>query len=255
MTEVLQLLIGPCVGAIIAYWFGIRGKKTEINLNKNKELNTILSNMLNVWHYYKKIEQFSELSTNTASKLIFPKSILPIILLRTGILNEKCFSDLDTSIEEMKGYDPVIYFEIEGLGKKYEYFKENFLLPFIEGNSKNDQMQAVFETAGKEYLRNAINDIQIHLMNISKNVSSDLSSRINQKIVVNIFNLENEVEELNQDFYRLVTAVLPKEINLSYEQFKIEFSSAESQVYLTNMINSFVKSGQIDLKGLIQSNL
>src|SRR4030042_7051936 len=89
--EKIFILLSPFLSAYLVYLFAIKGRRKETDFQKEEDLNVILSNLLLVWHYLTRIENLIEILKSDDSKSLVPKKYFPVIVLKTGFLNDKCF--------------------------------------------------------------------------------------------------------------------------------------------------------------------
>ncbi len=226
MDELYKYICGPIVGAFLAYWFGMRGKKVDVDIQKNRELNIVLSNMLNAWQYLNKLDELLKLSEDKTNSLIFPKQYLPFIVLKSGTLNDKCFLELEESIDKLKEYDPISYFELEGIGKKFDFIRTNYIIPFLKSSKNKNQS---FEMLNRSFLDKLLNDIEEYMRRTSKLISKKTFNETSKLIENNISNsIEKIKEDYNFDYYELILSIIPDESNKpTFEEFKVEFSTIE----------------------------
>lgn len=123
-----------------AFHFGMRGKRREIDLSKNKELNVVLSNLLLVWEYLTALENLLKIMKQPHEKSIIPLKYYPAIIKNMGKLNELCFTEFEASVALLKQYDPVIYFEIQGFGRSSDDFLKKFINPVLFSSEIDSSM-------------------------------------------------------------------------------------------------------------------
>lgn len=242
LDELYKYISGPIIGAFLAYWFGMRGKRIDVDIQKNRELNVVLSNMLNTWQYLIKLDELLKLSDDKTNSLLFPKEYFPFIVLKSGTLNDKCFEDLEISIEKLKEYDPISYFELEGIGKRFDYIRTNYIIPFLK-SSKNENK--TFENINRTFLDKLLNDIEEHLRRTSKLISKNISKETSKLIENNgTINMEMLKEDYNLEYYELILTTIPDEIiKPSYDEFKIEFSRDEVKEQIKKEFDLIVEKG------------
>lgn len=242
LDEIYKYISGPIIGAFLAYWFGMRGKKIDVDIQKNRELNVVLSNMLNTWQYLNKLDDLLKLSEDKTNSLIFPKEYLPFIVLKSGTLNDRCFEDLEISIEKLKEFDPISYFELEGIGKRFDFIRINYIIPFLK-SSKNENQ--TFENINRTFLDKLLNDIEEYLRRTSKLISKKMYNDTCELIEKNeIINIEKLKEDYNLEYYELILTIIPDEIiKPSYEEFKIEFSRDEVKEQIKKEFELIMEKG------------
>ena len=139
-------LICLLIGSFLTYWFGIRGKKKDIDDKRVMELNVVLSDMLIVWHYLNKVSEIIELWNEKTDGFLFPTKYFPLIVLKSGVLNDKCFKDLEESIHGLKRYDPISYYQLEGVGNRLNYFRGNYIIPLLQTQGEHEKIARIVGT-------------------------------------------------------------------------------------------------------------
>ena len=173
--------ISPILLIVIGYYLGNRGKKVDVDIQKIKELNVVLSNMLDTWYYLNKLSELLHFQDEKNNNLIFPKEYLPFISLRSGVLNDSCFVELEESITSLKQYDPIIYFELEGIGKKFDFIRTNYIMPFLKSSQKGNLQSTKIS---RVFLDNLLNDIEQNLRETAKQISKKTYQKIEDKIEI-----------------------------------------------------------------------
>ena len=218
-------LVSPFVASGLTYFFAIRIKKKEIDLEKVKELNTVLSNLLNVWYYLKRLKSLANLLGDKENSSIIPLKYLSAIALQNGVLNEGCFNELESSILLLKKYAPITYFKIEGVGRNIEQVRVNFLLPVIKNTTAlPEELLDITE----QNLTEIIGDIEDHL--------STIGEQLGNKTVKDIMGflkyhgdegLSQTIDELNLRYYETMKPMVPS--GTSFTEFKELTKTAEYQ--------------------------
>lgn len=251
--DLIKYIAAPLLLAVLAYWFSIRGKKREIDILKIKELNVILSNMLSVWTYLNNINRILRL-TEQSEGLVFPVKFLPFFVLKSGILNDNCFYELEESVSSLKQYDPITHYELEGIGRKSEYIRRNYILPFI--NYSDGKEKKGKNNISRIFLDKLHNDIEIQLLNtsilISKKAKQKIENLIYNGLEENHFDI---IEEFNIEYYEFIISILPDEIEKpTFEDFKHEFLKSEMQEQINKELELIVKGGLERFSALINQN-
>lgn len=220
-------VISPFLSAYIVYLFMLKGKRKDIDIQKETELNVVLSNLLLVWNYLSRIEIVINILNNEDSKSVIPKKHFPFIVLETGYLNEKCFSQLDNSIDVLKKYDPIIFFRLEGIGNVYDKIRKDYVLPFL----KNPETQKELITVGAgTILNDTLDDIEEFLEIVSSKLSPETLSEVRNFIQTHRDTHEQEtIDEINMRFYNLILQILPDNNNKkpTFDEFVKEASESE----------------------------
>ena len=251
--EVIEKAIIPVVLVIMGYWLGNRGKRVDVDIQKLKELNIVLSNMLNSWHYLNKLSELLRFQEDENNELLFPKQYLPFIVLKSGTLNDNCFEELENSIDTLKQYDPICYFELVGIGKKFDFLKTNYILPFLQtGQGKNDKAIKI----GRNFLDELLNDIETYLRITSAHASKELLKEINKKIEHVAISDYNELQEnFNTQYYELIMSLLPDDVTKpTFEEFKIEFKKEVNQENLRKELDLIISQGLNEFISLMIQN-
>ena len=204
MVEILDVgekIVVPVLLVYMVYLFDKKGKKADVDIEMLKELNLILSDMLNCWHYLNRLRSVIVIYEEKSESLIFPKQFLPFITLQSGALNDSCFQELDDSIGMLKKYDAVSYFELEGIGKRYNYIKSTYTVPFLQSDNPTD----VGINFNRQFMDRLLNEIEEHLRETSKKISKPVQKRIEEKIAFVLDQGAKEIiEEFNTEFLSLI---------------------------------------------------
>lgn len=251
-SESYKYIAGPIIGAILAYWFGIRGKRTDIDLQKIKELNEVLANMLIVWNYLTRIQKLPSF-VKEKNEVLIPHEIFPTILLKTGALNDNCFGELEKSIETLKKYDPITYYDLEGIGRRFDYVRKSYILPIILNNTNSNNSLGVISNT---FLNSLTIDIEEYMLQTSRLISKTVYKSTKRKIESSLDNdFRNWQEELNQQYYTLVISLIPEGVpKPTYEEFKTEFGKPEVQEQMKVQIKIFVQKGIKESMELLSQN-
>lgn len=174
---------------------------------------------------------------------MFPKQALPVIILNTGVLNDKCFRELDKSNNLLKKYDPITYYKLEGLGKTLNSLRKQQIMPFLMTPNLNKDIVI----GGTENLLNeTLQDIEDNLEMVAEQINKKTTKRI-KKFIDDYLNKDNNelLEEIDLRYYEMITQLLPKEIEKpSFDEFKESSGSEE-----------FQKMQEIQMQILIDSSL
>ncbi len=241
-TEIMSYLIkffpfiSPFIAAFLTYYFAIRQKKKDVELQKQKELNTILSNMLITWHYLKSLSRILQYTEQKTNDILLPVRNLSRLLLKYKILNDRCFDELEKSIDNIKQYSPIKYFELEGIGREFKFFMEKCILPILQTNKKNLEVEMIGVV--RKILDKFLNNIENCLRDTARLIPDYTFKKIERKIKeISKLDFEETKEEINREIYELIISSLsPDEVEkLSYEQFKQEIKTSEGQKFIKLM--------------------
>ncbi len=250
--EIYKYVAGPIIGAILAYWFGIRGRQRDIDNLKVKELNTVLSNMLDCWHYLNRLSELLNISEDKTKEFFFPREYLAIIVLQSGTFNDKCFEELESSFVTLKQYDPITYFELEGVGRRFDYVRKNIVLPFLKSEGGNKALASLSRT----FLDQLIKDIKEYIRNIATLISSDTVQRVDNKFEIDFENDFNKIkDEYNQQFYATIISAIPEGNKIpTYEEFKTGMQTPEIQKQLKVEFKFILQNGMDKLISITSEN-
>lgn len=245
--------LSPFVLAFIAFWLSLKSKKKDIDNEKTKELNIVLSNMLDSWYNLNKLSELLQFIEDKNDDLIFPKKYLPFIVASSGTFNDNSFTRLEESIEMLKPYDPIVYYELTGIGQKFDYVKKNYIIPFLKSGQNEG---SIIQIINRTFLDRLLNDIETYLRKTSKKISKSTSIEIEKKIEENFkYDFEKLKEEFNQDYYDLIiSSVSEDKKHLTLEELKIEFKKPELQKQFEIEFDFIVKKGIDKLVTLISEN-
>lgn len=234
--------LSPVIASFLTYFIAVKGKKKDVDIEKVKKLNIVISNLLDVWNYLGKLENLSDLNK---TNLPIPFKILPRILLNSKSLNEKSFKDLENSISLLKEYDPITYYELSGLGHRFDEIKTNFILPFLNAKNQSELNRKISDT----YIKDTIKDIEEYLLSVSKHLGYKTSKRIKKKINESLKNnIEETRKELIESYYDFIMTLVPEnEQKPTLEEFEKELNSPESKAILEEQMELFtnIDLGQI----------
>lgn len=239
-------IASPFIASYLTYLYAIKGKQKETDQLKRDELNTVLSHLLVVWNFLTRIELTCKLKFDNDIKLPIPKEYLPIILLKSGILSDSSFEELENSIKNLKKHDPISFYELEGVGRKLDYLKKAFIVPFVKGKSNSGFNKTLLD----KYLKIAIEETEDFINSISKSISKDVRLKSSGKLKRNIEkDIENIKKELMQQYYDLFITLSPYK-DITYNQFTSEIEKPEIQDL---MERQFEMIKGIDIENVMES--
>ncbi len=226
--EIIKLSVAsavPLIAAFVAYKLGVKSKHKDRDIQKENEINNVISNLLIVWHYLTRLDGMAKLKFDDNIKLPISKDFISTIFIKSGVLNDDSFIELDNSIVNLKKYDPISYYELEGIGKKYEFLKKNYVIPLLKSKSNN----AMANKISAKYLDEVIKDVEEFLEVLSGRISLELQADISKKLERDI---EKEKQEIRSDilleFYDIIITIEPYK-DLSFDDFLKDVESPESQ--------------------------
>jgi len=236
MDTVIKIftLFSPFIAAYIVYLLGIKGKRKETDIQKEKELNIVLSNLLMVWHYLSKIDTVVGLLKSPNPNSIVPPKYYPVIILQTSILNDKYFQELDNSVDVLKKYDPILFYKLEGIGNSLDTIRKKFILPFFKNPDTNSEMI----TAGAGTLVTVtLKDIEDYLEMVAGKLNADTLAQVRTYIHDHL-NSDNEeiVKETNEKYYELMMQIIPDSVGQkpTLDEF-VEFAKTDEYKKIVEM--------------------
>lgn len=241
--------LSPVIASFLTYFIAVKEKKKDVDIEKVKKLNIVISNLLDVWNYLGKLENFSDLKK---SDLPIPFKIIPHILLSSKSFNDKSFKELESSISLLKEYDPVTYYELSGIGNRFNEIKNNFILPFLNAQNQNDLNKKISET----YIKDTIEEIEEYLISISKHLGYRTSRRIKKKINKHLeTNVEETKKELIENYYDFMMTLIPKnQKKPTLEEFEKELNSQETKEMFDEQMEIFTNADFGQIMNIVAEN-
>ncbi|MEP2237111.1 MAG: hypothetical protein ABJI22_02045 [Maribacter sp.] len=245
----IWIYISPVIASFLTYFIAIKGKQKDVDIEKERKLNTVISNLLDVWNYLGNLKNLADLNK---VDLPIPFKILPRILLNSKSLNDNSFKDLENSISLLKEYDPIIYYELSGLGLRFDEIKTNFILPFINAKKQSDLNKRISET----YIQETIQEIEENLVSISNHLGFRTSKRIKKKIRRNQGNnIEETKKELLQNYYDFMMTIVPENLpKPTLEEFEKELNCSETQSILEEQMELFTNVDLSQIMSVVAEN-
>ncbi len=230
--EVLKItltVITPFIAAYLTYKYAIKSKLKDYDIQKKQELNCVISNLMIVWHFSTRLETIAAIKYNPDIDLPISKQHISFLVLNSGLFNDEIFADLDKSIENLKKHDPISFYELEGIGARFEFLKKNFLSPMLKSRSNSP----VNKILSDKYLKETLSQIEDHIEIIAGRIDCEFQKELINKIHREP---EKEIEEFRSDIllwiYDLVLVSQPNHV--TFEEFMEEVKKPEVQ----EMINS-----------------
>jgi hypothetical protein len=246
-------LLSPFIAASLTYFLGIKGKNKDIDIEKEKELNTILANLLTVWHYLTRLQALGEIMSNNKIESIFPKEFLPAIILNTGILNDECFRKLDESNEQLKKYDPITYYRLEGTGNSYDSLRKKYIMPFFNNLKLGQELK---RSGTQGLLNETVKDIEEFLEVVSQQINKKTAKKIKEFIETNS-SKETAItlEKLDQQYYEMMMNTIPDgELRPNFKEFKEACKTDESQKMLQRQMKILIDGKVNDALEILGEN-
>jgi hypothetical protein len=248
-------LISPFLAAYLTYYFGIKRKSVEVDFEKKRELNIILADLLDIWYYLQKLRKTIELQKENDLPLPIPIKSIPYFMFQSNTLNEDCFKNLEQSVKNIKKYDAIIYYELEGIGKNLDYMRKTFILPFLKSNSDENIGNKIADFVSNDIL----NDLEKSILDIAEKLGKSTLKKAKEK--VNKLK-EPDSKEMKLDFIQEYHGFVKDLIPLSEEQkeeFTIEnmvkvFEQPEIQLELKKQFEVMSKYKLEDVMNLVSIN-
>lgn len=244
LISIITSLFSSGFTAGLAYYFSLKGKRKENDLEKIRELNNVLSNLLLVWHYIKKLNRLTQIHKLKESNFPYPIELFSSILIKSGTLNENCFTQFENSVEALKKHDPVLFFQLEGLGRQTEFIKRDLILPLINVNQENP----FTSNMAAQQLKDLLSDIEDNLLVIAEHLEKEKVEQINKLFEpeeeLNVDDLKKEILELIYNFF--MSLLPPFAIKPNIIEFEEELSKPEMQEIIRQQLELFNNSVSID---------
>ncbi|MCE4564257.1 hypothetical protein INQ51_08025 [Maribellus sp. CM-23] len=249
LTNNTWTYISPLIAALLTYFIAIRGKRKDVDIEKERKLNIVISNLLDVWYYLGRMRKITDLNK---SDFPIPLKIIPHFLLNSKNLNDKCFRELESSIELLKEYDPITYYELSGIGNRFDYIKTNLILPFLNASNQTDFNKKISET----YIQETIAEIENYLKSVSKRLGYKVALRIKRKIKTNqLTDVEEIKKELIKYYYDFMMALIPaNQVKPTIEKFGEELSQAETQTMISEQMELLKNTDFGQVMNLVAEN-
>ena len=219
MVSTIFAYVSPFIAAGLTYFFNIKTHKKVTDLEKEKCLNETLSNLLDSIHYLGIISSLFELLAKEKDDMVLPVHTLPSIMLKSGMLNDQCFYDLDKSIANLKKHDSLVYFKISGIGNEFLSLKKMYILPYLE----NPNLDKNFFKVGPNKLIDKLKiDLNQNSEFIAKEFNRNKRRKINKYLTsLSVVSADEIVEKLEVEHYNSIISLIPdNEQKPSFEEYK-----------------------------------
>ena len=223
-------ILSPFIASGLTYYFGIKNKEREIDIEKMKELNVVLSNLLNVWHYLTRIESIIDIKSNDEVSTTFPKKYISILIFNSDILDESCFSELDESMSKLKKYDPIIYYKLEGLGRKVDWMRNQYIAPFLKNLELSDE---IIVKSIRPLLDDILDDVEDYLNIVSDSLGNKTSNQVKDFVDEHLSrDVTETLEEFDRKYYEIIIGFIPEEMEKpSFQEFRMLGDNQEFQEF------------------------
>ncbi|AZJ36310.1 hypothetical protein [Tenacibaculum singaporense] len=226
--------ISPIIASFLTYIITIKSKKKDIDIEKSKKLNIVVSNLLDVWSY---LDRLNTLSQINKVDLPIPMNMIPVLFSDSKLFNDASFKNLENSISLLKEYDPIVYYELSGIGSRFKEIKSNFILPFLHSKNQSSFNQKLSET----YIKETIEEIEEYLISISKHIGYKAIKKIKKKIYIHPkSNIEDIKEDFTLSYYNTIIELIPENVKKpTLEEFKRELNSEETRKQFKEYMSTF----------------
>ena len=246
LTFKIFLALSPFLAAFLTYYFAIKGKKVDVDIAKERELNTVLSNLLVVWHYLSRLEiVVKTINESEGDEGILPIELIPQLMLKSGFLNDKCFTQLDESVELLKKYDPIVYYQLEGTGRNLELLKRKFILPFLE---QVNAPKGVINAGAGTILNETLDEVEGHLQDLAESIGDNVSVKVRTYISSHRKSEAKDIsEELTRSYYEMILPIAQSQgQDFTFEEFMKEAKTEEFKRMIKFQLD-IAMSGNINL--------
>ena len=235
--------VSPFLAAYLTYYFSVKGKRKEIGIEREKHLNTVLSNLLIVWYDLIKLKSLLLVITDDRDDSIFPKKFYSIQMLNSGLNDNILFDDLENAIKLLKQYDAITYFKLQGVGHNLMKIRQDYIMPYIETPDLDSNLVKI---GAGTLLDDCIKDYHQYILNISHEIGNKMKNKAND--IVNAksnFDKEDIINELNINYYQFILNIIPEgEEKPSYDEF-LKFSKSEDYIKMLEIQLEIIKKGNM----------
>ena len=242
-------ILSPFITLLLAYLFGILGKRKDIELETEKQLNRITSSLLKVWFQLTRVDMMiKDISNNeSSSSKIIPAEFIPMYIFNSKILDKNSFVQLDEDIEPLKSFDPATYFYLEGLGRRNQHFHDEFVLPILSKPQLGDTMIVASATP---IVQELLDEFEISLEMVVKLLRRRKRGRV-KKLLKDYSKRQasGEVNKMEKEYFELVKQMIPgDQAELSFEDFREKLLNEPSfRKELDEKVKYFLSSSFKDL--------
>ncbi|XOV68622.1 MAG: hypothetical protein ACFHU9_05465 [Fluviicola sp.] len=238
-------ILSPFVAAILTYFLSVQKKRKDVSIEKERVLNKVLSDLLSARNIVARVNQIRGLS-NVTRKTVFPVEQLPQLLISSGIVDLHHFDDLEKSIAELKEYDAISFFYLEGIGNDLRRIHDDYLRPTLNADigssggqeDNNPMIKLINETV--ETLDDNISDISGMLGKRVKRNSKKIIQDLEAKNDVN-----DLIDEVEQYYFEWMSPHLSPNKPLTFEEFE-NFSRTEEFQQILQLQLLVAKTGDLE---------
>lgn len=243
--KIIITFASPFIAALLTYFLTIKKSKKDVDLEKEKALNQVLSDLLSSRFYLSRIKVMDLMLTSEVKETIFPVNRIPDILLNSGLFEPADFSQLDKSIHLLKQYDAIIHYRLEGIGSNFEIINNNYILPVLS-SQKNGQI-IISSSIIRPLLSETLTSIDDSILDVvskmnlrvKKEVDNILSRTIEDETNKLIVELENTYFNSMSGFLLENGIIIPK------SEFK-DFAKTDEFKKILDLQLQVLKKGNLD---------
>lgn len=254
ITFKIIAVISPFIASGLTYFLGIKKTRKEIDLKKERVMNKVLADLLNSMRTVSQLKLFGELS-NFKADTIFPLEQLPQLILSSELINLHHFEELENSVSELKEYDAVNYYYLEGIGRDFETLHNNYLSPILKAGDFD-----INNPKTRNPLFKLIDDTIDSLEEQTFNISEMLNSKVNEETIKIIAKIKEKgdlvkmVKDVELYYFEFMSPFLIENEPITFGEFK-EFSKTEDFKEILQIQLLVAKSGKLkECIEIVQSN-
>jgi hypothetical protein len=246
-------ILGPFLASYLTYLFTTKGKRKDVDLQKEKELNVVLADLMLVWHYLKSFEKITKLLNDDNANSFIPKKYISRIALETNLVNDKCFTSIENSIEMLKKYDPIVYYELQGTGDKLNIIRKKYILPFFQ--NPNTDPRLIVSGAGS-LLSQTTKDIEVYIDNVAKKLGKQTMNEVNSFVKdKSAIDSRKIVQEMNESYFNIVLQLIPEgQTKPSFDEFKEYAKTEDFKKYVEFQMDVLLNHNMDDLIDIVSTN-
>lgn len=248
-------LISPFLAAYLTYFFGIKRKSVEVDFEKKRELNIILADLLDIWYYLQKLRKTIELQKENDLPLPIPSKSIPYFIFQSDTLNEDCFKNLEKSVKNIKKYDAIIYYELEGIGKNIDYMRKVFIIPFLKSKSPEKLGNKIADFVSNDILK----DLEKSILDVAEKLGKSTLNKAKEK-VEKLKEPDSKEMKLSflQEYHSLMKTLIPM-TDEQKKEFTVEnmvkaFEAPEMQSELKKQFEVMSRHNFEDVMNLVSTD-
>jgi len=223
LTFKIIAVMSPFIASTLTYFLGIKGKRKEIDFQKEKDLNIVLSNLLETWSTMKDLQYLGSNKPAELKTSLFPIDLLPKLLIKSGQINTDHFSELQKSLIEIKKYEPIVYLRLVSLSKLLDSLYSKFVLP-ITTNLENEVCTSI-NNFYLDDVNNIIELVEKIIEELSENINNITTQEVKDFLSDDInFDFDDLINQYNNYYYQIFKDNIDGFDKISFEEFVDEIS-------------------------------